>query len=225
MRHILTLVMLAAILVGPTLHAAEKDTADVEANIKKGLASYKDGKVQDAIAALQDAITAMQKSQQKGLASFFPKAPAGWTAKELESNSMTMQGTDSKDGNTSYTQLAQEFVRTSDDLQVKITLTNASFLVAAQADVIKTYKNPEILKALNAEDKNKISVIEQDGWTGWRMIEKDSHAEITAFCGSCLLTIRVEKDDPTVLDTFWKAINLKGIAASETASAKPKAKE
>lgn len=197
--------------------AGDKEAVNVEQTIKQALASYKDGKTQDAISSLQKAIAAMQKSQQQGLASFFPKAPKGWKAHELESQAMSMQGTED---NQTYSQLTQRFTRESDDLEVVVTLANASWLIEPQEAVLKSYRNPEVLKMLSADPKVKIALLEKDGWGGWKHIQKDDQAEAIAFCNSCLLTIRVDKADEEVLETFWKSMDLKGLAATQAKGVK-----
>jgi hypothetical protein len=79
MRKSMMLLAAVAIVGAAAAIAADKDTADVEALIQKGLAAYKDGKVSDAISALQQAISAMQKSKEKGLAKMF-RDPAALAA-------------------------------------------------------------------------------------------------------------------------------------------------
>ncbi len=203
---------LVGILAAAGAYAAEKE-ADVEALINKGLKAYKDGDSADAITALQEAISALQKSQEKGFAAFFPKPPAGWEAGKLDSQSMSA-GTG--EGAMNYSTLSQSFTQGKGDgqIRVKVTLTNSPQFAETYKGMAETYKNPEMLKILNADPKQKLTMIDQNGWVGFRHIQKESKAEAFAFCGSCLLMVEANKDDEQALDAIWNAIDLKGLAAA-----------
>jgi hypothetical protein len=221
MRRLAIVLALAGVLGLSGLFAAEKETAvDVEALIQKGLKAYKDGKGGEAIQALQDAIAAIQKSQEKGLAAFFPKAPAGWEAGKMESQSLSMG---SSEGGTNYTVLSQAFTQGKDDnaIEVKVTLTNSPQQGEAYKSMVDTYKNPEMLKILNADAKQKITMIDQDGWVGFRHIEKESKGQIIVFHGPCMLMLDCDKDNEKALDAIWKGIDLKGLAKATPVTSQP----
>ncbi len=198
--------------------AADKDAkpADAEAAIQKGLQLYKEGQAGAAIAALQEAIGIIQKSQQKGLAAFFPKAPDGWEAGKLESNSAA-----SGSGKDSFTLTAieQSFTRKSDSLKVRISLTNSPQMIEPQKAMLENFrKNPMILQTINQAGEQKMTIISRDGWEGWQNSTKDGNGEIIAFNGSNMLNIHMDKFDQSVLDQFWNAIDLKGLAGQSAAS-------
>lgn len=185
-------------------------SAAVEALIQAGLKAYKDGQTQRAVAALQEAIAQMQKQQEKGLASFFPKAPDGWEAGEIDTQSATF-GTGK--GSESFTTLNRTYTRKTDQMEVQVSLVNSPQLVESHKAMAEAYKNPAMLKELNA-DGNKNKMIERDGWIGWLTVSKDDNATITAFNKSYVLTITVDKPDEAVLNSFWMAIDVKGLAGS-----------
>lgn len=207
-----------AVMICSAACLAEGDKA-VEGLITKGLAAHKAGKTHDAIAALQEAILLMQKSQEKGLAGFFPKAPAGWTAGELDSSSAAF-GTG--EGGATYTTLTQQFTREEDGATVNVSLSNSNQLVEAHKAMAESYKNPEVLKMMNQDPNTKVKLIDKDGWTGWMTIEKDNSAQAIAFSSGCLLTVQVDKGDEATLELFWNAIDHKALAKATVVEAKTK---
>lgn len=192
---------------------AAKDSAAVEAAVQKGLKEYKDGKVQDAITSLQEAIQLIQKSTSKGLGSYFPKPPAGWEAGEIESNSIAGGG---KDGLT-LTQVTRTY-RKGDDLSVTITLCTSPQMVEGQKAMLDAFKNPAMQASLLGEG---IKLFDKDGWSGWTKAPKDSDAALTAFCKGCLLTITVNKADEKILQQFIGLMDFKAMAEGATSSSKP----
>jgi hypothetical protein len=196
--------------------AAGTTDKEIEAKISAGLKAYQDGRTGEAISALQEAIAGMQKSQHKGMAAFFPKAPEGWEAGKLDSASISANS--GQEGGSSVTTLTQEFTRKSDDLKVTVTLANSPELIKAQEKLLEVYKNPEMTKMMNANPDHQLKVIDENGWTGLRQIMKEDEgkgsASITAFSGACILTLQVQNNDGDVLDMFWKTIDLKGLAAA-----------
>jgi translation initiation factor 2 beta subunit (eIF-2beta)/eIF-5 len=194
---------------------AVKD-GDAEAKIQQALKLYKEGKAGDAIIALQDAIAIIQQSQSKGMAAFFPKAPDGWEAGKLETNSIS-SGAGSEA--MTMTTLSQTFTRTSDKLDVKVTLTNSPQLIQPQKTMLDNLKNPQIMAAMNQDPDHKMKLIDRDGWAGWQSLTKNGSAEIAIFNNSNLLNINVDKNDEAVLNQFFSTFDLKGLAA--TATSKP----
>lgn len=220
MRLSATIALAGVVLLATAAWAAEKDApADVEALIQKGLKAYKDGKVRDSVSALQEAIAAMQKSQEKGLAAFFPKAPAGFEAGKIESQSASYGDGASA---TSYTILKQTFTRASDDVTATVTLTDAPQMIEAQKARAEAYRNPGVMAALNQSPDTKVTLIDQNGWVGWKIISKGHDAQIAAYSGSTLLQVNLSKDDANLLDAFWNAIDLKGLASAQTKPAATK---
>ena len=197
---------------------------DVEAKIESALKAYRSGQTGEAMSSLQEAIAMIQKSTEKGLAAFFPKAPEGWDASKLDSQSLSTGGSDN--GGGSWTTLSQNFTRKKDPLKVTVTLTNSPQLIQAQKGMLAAFKNPEMLKALNADPNHQVKLIEQSGWVGLRQITKGKgqddkgKGEIAVYSDSCVLTLQVDSDDQAVLDTFWKSIDLKGLAAASPKSKK-----
>jgi hypothetical protein len=188
-----------------------KDSAAIEATIQKGLKDFKDGKSQDAIAALQDAIGMIQKSTAKGLGNFFPQAPAGWEAGELETQSIAGAGNGKETIN--YTTMTRTY-RKGEELSVTISLNTSPLLAEAQKSVMEAYKNPAAKAAM---EQAGVKLFDKDGWSGWTKVEKDNDAEMTAFCKSLLLNIKVDKADEKVLQQFIGLMNLKALAESAPA--------
>lgn len=182
--------------------------AAVEAEVAAGLKAFKAGKVQDAIAHLQKAISVMQGLLAGDLSSHFPKAPDGWEAGEVKTQALAATGA----GSTSFTQARRRYVRKKDKLRVEITLTDSPQLLKAQQAAGKAFDNPAVLQMINQDPNRQVRRIRRDGWTGWSMINKPRKAEAYVFTQHCLLVIDVPKADADVLDTFLKAMDLKGLA-------------
>lgn len=216
------IVATSMLLLTGALWAADdkKEPASVEAAIQKGLKDYKDSKPQDAIAALQEAISLIQKSAEKGLGSYFPAAPDGWEASEIESHSMAGMGS-GKDAGISWTQISRTYTRKSDKMTVRMELTNAPQLIDVQKGMAEMYKNPQMLAAMNADGKTTVKPFDQSGWTGWTKIEKDKDAELTTFSKGNLLTIHVSKADETALQQFIGLMNFKAMGEGSVAASKP----
>jgi hypothetical protein len=70
----------------------------------------------------------------------------------------------------------------------------------------------------------QFALIDQDGWIGWKVINKKSNAQVILFCKTCMFQIEVRKSDEAVLNTFFKAVDLKGLAAALPAPAAAPAK-
>lgn len=202
--------------IGGMMFAAEKQ-ATFDDLIAKATKAQKDGKIQDAINALQEAVALLQKSQEKGIASFFPKAPDGWKAGEVKSDSSTAGS-----GGEAFSVSASSCEYTGkDNSNVKISLFTSPQMVEGQKAAVAALKDPQTLAAMNAGPDTKISMIDKDGWVGLRSIEKNSSAaSIVAFAGQTMLEIRVNKADEKTLELFFSAINLKGLAAAVGAAKK-----
>lgn len=210
-RAISLVVVLCAAPVVVAQTAAKVES--VEALIEKGLKAYKDGKMQDAIAHLQAAIAQMQKAQQKGLAKFLPGAPEGWEAGEIDASSGATSG---GGGAMAITQLTRKYTQKSGGLRVTITIMTNKDLVETQRTLAETYrKQPEIIKAMQTAD-NKFRLVDQDGWIGWSTVQKGSEAQTLVVSKSVMLQVQVSKDDEKALELFFKAIDLKGLAAEPT---------
>lgn len=206
-----TITLAAVVLLIPAAICLAEADKDVESLINKGLASYKAGRTNEAIAFLQEVVLLLQRSQEKGLARFFPKAPEGWEAGKLESSSAAI-GTG--EGGATYTQLTQRFTRKQDGATATVTLSNSNQLIESQRAMAESYKNPEVLRMMNQDPDTKIKLIDQDEWVGWTVIQKDRDAQATALCTGCLLSIQIDKPDEAAVDAFLKATDLKGIAGA-----------
>lgn len=210
MRKFLVMLLCVAVSACAAWAANDKDPkAAVEARILAGLKAYKDGKTQEAVAALQEAVALMQASQQQGLAALFPKAPDGWEAGKIESQSMSLGGSDQQSG--AYTSLSRTYTRKADNVEATITLLDSKQMIEAQRQLVETYKNPAMLAMLNQDPDKKTTLIDQQGWIGWKIVSKGQSAEAMAFNQSYLLTVRVSAGDEPVLDGFWKAIDFRAI--------------
>jgi hypothetical protein len=212
MRRIATIA--AVLVVGvAVLWAADAAGPDVEGLINKGLKAYKDGKTEEAIASLQAAIAAMQKSQEKGMATIFPAAPDGWEAGKIDSGSMS--GASGGESTVSWTNISRRYTnKAKEDLTVTIALTNSDKMVEAQKGIVEAYKNPQVLAAMNASGKIAIKPIDKSGWAGFSVVNKESGGDATlmVFKAGYCLHIAVNKGDADTLELFWKAVNLDAVA-------------
>ena len=202
----------------PAKPAAEA-SKQVEALVTKALADYKAGRGEQAITGLQEAIALIQKETGKNLEAFLPKVPEGWEAGDIHTDSGSMQNVAGQP--LQWTTAERSYTRKSDELGVQVQLTSSPLLVGAMQEMAKSYKqNAQMLKMM-AQGGNKIELIETGGWTGWRMITKDSDASMVMVKGGLMLTVQVETDDEAALSLFAKAIDTKALGATPTAQAKP----
>ncbi len=199
-----------ALAVSALVAAEAPKGEDAEKLINNGLKAYKDGKLNEAIAQLQAAIAAMQATQQKSLAGVFPKAPAGFEAGEIDSSAGS---TNAGGSSMAIVNLSRTYTSKAENgPTVTITLTSSKDLIAAQKGMLEALKNPEMVKAMQASGAT-FKLFEQDGWAGWRHVEKDGQAEIIVFGKTCMLSVKVDKSDEKTLDLFWKLIDLKSVPA------------
>jgi len=185
------------------------ETDPVESLLVKGLAAHKAGKVQDAIAALQEAVLLLQKSQEKGLAKFLPKAPAGWKGGEVESSSGAV-GTG--EGGATFTTLTQTFTRIEDEVTAAATLSTSNQLIEAHKAMAESYSNPQVLAMMNQDPDVQVKLISQDGWAGWIMVRKGDSAQAMAMSSGCMVSVQLDKPDEAALTALWNTIDLKGLA-------------
>ncbi|MCY2929488.1 MAG: hypothetical protein NTV86_08340 [Planctomycetota bacterium] len=211
----------ALVLAADKAPVKKKTPAEIEGLIAKGLEAYKAGKNQQAIELLQQAVAAIQKSQQQGFAAFLPGAPAGWEAGKIDTGSVGVSGEDGQTYNA--INLSRKYTRkgeADEDKQTIVTVTihSQKEMIAAAKGMGEVYKNPQMLATIESEGKMKVSAIDQAGWSGWKIINlgDSKNATATAFCGDLMLTVEVNKSDGKILDQFWSAIDLKGLAAAAT---------
>lgn len=224
MRTSLVILSLSAMLLALPAQAAEPRRpapapADPEKLIQRALDAYKGGKTQQAVDLLQEAISTIQKTRQKGLAGFLPQTLAGWTVGKADVQTVAMSANDDA---SSMTTVSQSFTRVQDKLDVEVTLTDSKLLAEAQKAMAESYKDPALLQALAADGKTKIELIKVPNWTGWIKTEKGGKTELIAFSGSIMLTLNAEKADAEAVKTVWNAIDLKGLAAAAQAGGKTK---
>lgn len=184
----------------------------VELLITKGLAAYQAGKSAQALADLQQAIALIQEQLFQSLGAHFPEAPDGWKADKIKSQAMSMG---SGQGSGSWTQISRTYTRVSDKIKVTLSLTNSSQLLASQQAAAEAYRNPMMMQMMNQDPNTTAELIDRDGWTGWKIIEKGSKAQIIAFSQLCLLSLDAGKADEEALDTIFNAIDLKALAEAQ----------
>ncbi|MEQ8767830.1 MAG: hypothetical protein RL885_28260 [Planctomycetota bacterium] len=216
------LIALFAVLLLPFTVAAQDDVqAAVTKKIEEALAHHKAGEAQKAIEALQEAIAEIEKSQSKGLGTFLPKAPSGWKAGEIESNSMSF--TAGGQGAGQFLQVTRDYWREKEngarEETIQVSLTNAPQMVQAQQAMANMYKNPQMLKALQSQPGKSVELIEEDDWFGWLVVENDD-ATVTAFCNGCLVTVTGSNEKN--IRMIWDGFDLKGLAGSELIGSKKK---
>jgi len=217
--HIVMAMLAVGLALGMGLakEPPKETQAAVEAEVAAGLKAFKAGKIHDAIARLQKAISLMQDLVAGDLAAYFPKAPEGWQAGEISKESIAAAGTTA----SSFIQVTRTYVRTKDKLRVEIRLTNSPQLLAAQQAAAKAFENPMVLRMLNQDPNKQIKRIDRDGWVGWSVVEKGRKAEATAFTKTCLLFLGASKADADALEMFLKAIDLKNLSKALGAAAGP----
>jgi len=221
MRNLLIVsVVVAMLCVSPAALATDgKPDPKVVQKIEQGLKAYKDGKPTEATAALQEAMTMIQKANASGLEAFFPDAPAGWEAGKVSTQTMNMAG---QDGAISFTALERRYDKKDDKKgqSISMTLLSSPEMVANQKQMIDALSQPQMIAMFNT-DGNTAKAISQDGWAGLLRAEKGGDGQILLFHGTTMLNIQGQKTDTATLEAFLKKVNLKGLAAQDKTGAAP----
>lgn len=207
--------LLAALAIGQA-QEDKKPEAQVETLIQQGLEAYRAGQPQVAIQRLQKAIGLIQRSAEKGLASFLPEPAEGWKAEAPKSSSGNWGTGESA---VQWTQASRRYKRESDGLRVEVTISDSPQIIQGHLQALKAYQNPQMLQMMNQDPKRKIELLDADGWKGWRITEKGQGAQTMAVFRSVMVMIEVQGEDAKARDAFWEAVDRKGIAA---AAAPPK---
>jgi hypothetical protein len=214
-------VLAACCLVGgvaPRAAAQDRSPAgaadDVESLVRKGLEAYRNGKSSEAVALLQEAIGVIQRSGEKSLAAMLPPVPEGWTAEEPETSSGAWgAGGDSMQ----WTQVSRRYVRERDSLGVTVTFTNSPQILMGQKAMAQVIDNPQYLKMMNQDGKQKISSRSVKGWVAWSVVETGKSAEGIALGERHVVMVDVDGGSEEILDRFWKGIDFGGLAAIDAA--------
>ncbi|NLW87115.1 MAG: hypothetical protein GXY38_09605 [Planctomycetes bacterium] len=205
MLKMASVLLVLAMACGVAFAADANEKAAIQSAVQKAMAQYEEGKVQDAIASLQEAISIMQTSGQKSMAAFFPAAPEGWTKGKVESQSLTSNG-------LNFNEITCIYTRSSDSAEVHMQLCNSPQMIETHQAVAEAYKNPQMLAAINQSGQMKISQFSKDGWIGWTKVEPDQGAELVSFNGGNLLSIRCDQSDEGMLKQFVGMMNFKAMA-------------
>ena len=216
----LCMLLLTASLA-PAADEKAASVQEVEKLTAQAVVAYKAGKADDAITALQKAITLIQKQAIKGLESFLPKVSDNWTPGKIESNSGSWQ--DPRGGNWQWTSAQREYTQGSDDdtTTVEVALNSSPMVTSAMQSMIQSYRqNREIINMM-AQAGTKITILETNGWQGYRMVQQDGEAMALLVKGRLMLSIKVDKPDTAALDTFYNAIDLKALGETPAAKAEP----
>jgi hypothetical protein len=159
--------------------------------------------------ALQKAVVKLQKEIAKKLEPLLPKAPEGWEASEMDAQTMATFG--DGDGGMMF---MRHYTRASDNSMVSITLMNSENDVKYLKENVKTLKDPEMLKTINAEPNRQTRIDAKDGWD---MIirnvkEENPYAEVEAVSDAVTLRINVSNGGEELLKEFLGKCDLKGLA-------------
>jgi len=204
----------AALAVGQAQEEKDPDPkARVEALVQEGLKAFRAGKNQAAIQSLQKAIGLIQQSAAKGLVSFLPAPPEGWEADPAKSKSGNWGAGESA---IQWTQASRRYRRESDKLKVEVSISDSPQIIQGQMQALKMYQNPQMLQMMNQDPNKKVELIDADGWKGWHTTQKGKRprTQTMAIYESVMVQIEVRGDDDTVRETFWNAVDRKGIASS-----------
>ena len=203
--------LMAVLAIGQAQEEQEPKAQGVEALIQEGLAAYKAGQHQVAIQRLQKAIGIIQKSAEKGLASFLPEPAEGWKADPAKSQSGNWGA---GEGAIQWTQVSRRYKRESDGLKVEVTISDSPQIIQGQLQALKLYENPQMLQMMNQDPDRKVTLVDADGWKGWNTLEKGKRAQTMAICKSVMVMIEVRGDDEKVREAFWSGVDRKGLAAA-----------
>ena len=142
-------------------------------------------------------------------------APEGFTATEVKTQSAN---TGSGVQQTQWTNTRRTYSR-ADGLKVDMSITSSPQLIASARQMVTLYKNPQILAMANRNKSMKVSLVNQDGWTGLKQVVFGRNATITAFSGHTAISLKVNRGEEAVLAKFWSAINLAGLARATSGGA------
>jgi len=203
--------LMAALAIGQAQEEQEPKARGVEALIQEGLTAYRAGQHQVAIQRLQKAIGIIQKSAEKGLASFLPEPAEGWKADPPKSQSGNWGAGESA---MQWTQASRRYKRESDGLKVEVTISDSPQIIQGQLQALKLYENPQMIQMMNQDPNREVELLDVDGLKGWKTKEKGKRAQTMAICKSVMVMIEVRGDDEKVREAFWSGVDRKGLAAA-----------
>lgn len=206
---VLVLTVLSSALAQEPEATEKPAPPSVEKLTSEALAAYKAGRNAEAVEKLQQAISLIQKEMGEDMASFIPDAPQGWKADDVRSSSGSLGG-DGGQGQQ-WVRLSRAYTRTSDDLKVRLTISNSPQLVGTQRAATAMFSNPQYVAMLQSNPDMTIEAIDRDGWNGWMVVDK-SNAQLMAFCGSTMITVEAPKADKSAIETIFGAVDLKNLA-------------
>ena len=205
-----TLIVILIILISVVAFAADPK-ADAIKHIDQGKAALQADKAQEAIVHLQKAISLIQKTLMTGFTAFLPDVWEGWEAAEPKSTSGSWgSGEDA----FQWMQVERRYTRKSDKLIARIQITSMPQLITGYRTGMEQFKNPMVREMLTKDPNTTVEYIDADGWIGLLQVKKGGSSECTAVHQKIAVTIRIRKDDMSLLTKYWEAVDRKGLADS-----------
>ncbi len=215
-----TVVMGVLVLAGSLLAAGDKkpdkplviDKPDkVESHVAAALKAYRAENPTDAIAQLQAAINLIQAQLSKTLAGQLPDAPEGWSAGEVESDSMSVgaggQG-------HAFSTAKRTYTRTADKVKVTVEITDSSIIIGAHKQMAQAFQNPQMIEMMNRDPNTQVKVLKIPGWVAWAQTSKSGSASgsLIAVSEHHAVNIQSRSAEMAILDQFAKLVDFQAIA-------------
>lgn len=228
----LTAVMGVLVLAGSLMAAGDKKTDkplvidkpdEVETHVAIALNAYRAEKPADAIAELQAAINLIQAQLSKTLAGQLPDAPQGWSAGEVESDSMSVgaggQG-------HAFSTAKRTYTRKADKAEVTVEITDSTIIIGAHKQMAQAFQNPQMIEMMNRDPDTQIKVLKIPGWVAWAQTSKGGSASGTLIAVSEHHAVNVQSNsaEMAILDQFAKLVDFQAIAKLRTSESTAPAK-
>ena len=203
-RQIFYTGLLVVLLLGRPVNAQD----DITPLIDAGRKSVAAGDYQKALEQFQQVVQKIQAQLSASIEKFFPDAPGGWEAGEIDSQSWSGS---TAEGTNSMTNITRRYTRSSDKARCNINMTNWPQMVQTFRQSLDTYKQMQQIMQNNPD--MDLSFEERDGWTLMKIVQKDSkNVQINAVHDKLIISIELNRPEPDVADQFVRALDLAGIS-------------
>jgi len=114
-------------------------------------------------------------------------------------------------------EVARTYTRFTDKQTVRIQMFSSPDMAKLQLDSLESLKSPETMKNMRLGHQS-MKIAEESGWAVWTLTMGRTSAYRTAVCGSITVCLSAREGDVSLLDVFWKVLDLKALAGKSNAA-------
>ena len=195
--------ILIIFLLGSFIIIANDSVLDL---IEKGKNAYKEENYELSHDYLQQALNQIQKQLSISFSKFLPEAPAGWSAKEAQTQSVSSA---SASDNVRYIETSREYIRNSDQKSVEIIIGNSPNISKPYMEMAKVMQNQMMKKAI--EERNNLKIKKKKDWYIFHESPDSDEYTITALQEGVIVKIE-GADNDKIANKFLQNTNLKGLS-------------